>query len=160
MSDVGFKETVEYFIKCLELTPDTVENAEEWKRNIPDIKKHLLDTPTIQDPYTIDDLGKFLSDIENEKITDHNPADPSFHSETPKKSITKRWYFDVQWSDCPESVESEVRELWSNYELGNDHFMYDATVDEELFGDYPRIYLWLISQGVPKGDEVIIHWWW
>lgn len=77
-----------------------------------------------------------------------------------EESVTKKWFFDVQWSDCPEEVEKEVRQSWRDYELGNDFFFWKATLDEDLFEEYPAIYFWLEHKGVPKGEEVLIHWWW
>lgn len=77
-----------------------------------------------------------------------------------KNSVFKKWFFDVQWSDCPDEVQEEVIESWRDYELGNDRYFWTATLDEELFETYPRIYFWLEHKGVPKGEEVIVHWWW
>lgn len=49
-----------------------------------------------------------------------------------KNSIEKKWFFDVQWSDCPEEVEKEVRESWCDRCLGNDNYFWTATLDEDL----------------------------
>lgn len=77
-----------------------------------------------------------------------------------KDSVTKVWFFDVQWSDCPVEVEKEVKDIWCNMSFGNDYFIYKVDLDEELFDMYPAIYFWLEHKGVQKGEEVIIHWWW
>ena len=58
---------------------------------------------------------EFLKKLEGSKITDHNPVDPKFHSETPSTSVKKQWVLDVQWSDCPQFVEDEARKLWRDY---------------------------------------------
>lgn len=159
--DKGFKECAEYFLSCLEVTPDSVVGAKEWKDNIEAVRDVLLNTPTIEDEFTDkEDMSKFLAEIEQEKVTDQNPVDPAYHSETPTPSVRKQWVFDVQWSDCPKSVEAEVRESWSDYELGNDRYFWKATVDEELFEIYPRIYYWLRHKGVSEDEKVWIHWWW
>lgn len=82
--------------------------------------------------------------------------------ETPngKNSVYKKWFFDVQWSDCPDEVQTEVIQSWEDYELGNDAYFWTATLDEELFDEYPLIYFWLEHKGVQKDEEVIVHWWW
>lgn len=155
--DVGFKEMAQYFIDCVKITPDTVENIKPWKENISVVEDVLLNTPTITDRYTIDDMDKFLDDIKDDDITQNAPIDTVLPD---KKSIEKVWFFDVQWSDCPKSVEQEVKQLWGDVELGNDYYMYQCKVDEELFDEYPKIYFWLKHNGVPVDDKVIIHWWW
>lgn len=156
--DVGFKETAQYFIDCIEVTPDDVKNIKDWKDNLHIVKDVLLNTPTIQDRYTINDMDKFLDDIKNDDITLNAPVDGTALEEN--DSVKKKWYFDVQWSDCPSMVKDEVIQLWSNMGLGNDHYMYMAKLDEEFFSDYPKIYFWLKHKGVPENEEVIIHWWW
>lgn len=75
-------------------------------------------------------------------------------------SVTKVWYFDVQWSDCPVEVEEQVIKAWQDYDLGNDRYIFKCKLDEELFNDYPAIYFWLEHKGVQKGEKVIVHWWW
>lgn len=75
-------------------------------------------------------------------------------------SLRKEWFFDVQWSDCPVEVETEVRQAWRDYELGNDRYIIKREMDEELFEEYPAIYFWLEHKGVQQGEMVIIHWWW
>ena len=156
--DVGFRATCEYFLACLELTPDTVEHAAKWKENIETVRKVLLDTPTITDKLKgTDDMEGFLALI--------GTKDTSYASKWDRKpdgknSVQKVWFFDVQWSDCPEEVEKEVRHMWRDYELGNDHFMVKRELDEELFEAYPMIYMWLKHKGVQEGEQAIIHWWW
>lgn len=156
--DVGFKETAQYFIDCVKLTPDDVENAKEWKDNIELVEQALLNTPTIEDEYPDIESGyaTFLAKLPTATVTDSH----SGLSESTPKSLTKRWFFDVQWSDCPEFVENEVRHLWVNNELGNDHYIYKAVLDKELFDRYPNIYYWLKYSGVAEGEKVLIHWWW
>jgi hypothetical protein len=158
--DVGFKECAQYFIDCVKITPDSLDGIKEWKNNIHTVEQILLETPTIEDEYSIDDLDKFLSNVAKDKVTDQNPADPSYHSAEPNSSVRKVWFFDVQWSDCPKSVESEVRSLWRSQELGNDSYFSKWDLGEDLFESYPKIYFWLVHKGVPKGESVYIHWWW
>jgi hypothetical protein len=75
-------------------------------------------------------------------------------------SVYKVWFFDVQWSDCPEEVEKEVIKAWRSYELGNDQYILKKSLDEELFEEMPCVYYWLKHKGVQDNEEVIIHWWW
>lgn len=161
--DVGFKEAAKYFIDCIEVTPNSVDGISIWKENIEIVRSVLLDTPTIEDESPKDlsmegSMELFLDKIKGEKTTSQHPVDGTKIEAS--NSVYKKWYFDVQWSDCPTYVEKEVREAWGDYELGNDRYIWRTTLDEELFADYPRVYLWLKHKGVPDGEEVIIHWWW
>ena len=164
--DKGFKEAVEYFLACLELTGEIYTGDGErkqrtdlkWKENAESIKETLLNSPTIEDRYTINDLDKFLEDIKNEEnsLANIHNSDGS----GAKDSLRQIYFFDVQWSDCPKSVENEVRELWSNQELYNDVCIYKAELNEELFEQYPMIYFWIKSKGLENGTDFLIHWWW
>lgn len=107
--------------------------------------------------YTMED---FLKEIENDKITDHNPVDPKFWSDKPNPSVSKKWVFDVQWSDCPSIVAGEVKKIWRDFDLGNDSYIKKVDVDIELKEEYPRIYHWLKHKGVKEDESVWIHWWW
>ncbi len=71
-------------------------------------------------------------------------------------SIQQVTVFEVQWSDCPVEVEAEVKQMWENYDAGNDHW-YLAWESEEMSEDYPLIDEYLKSKGV---TECLIHWWW
>lgn len=73
-----------------------------------------------------------------------------------KSSIQNKIIFEVQWSDCPVEVEKEVKKLWSDYELGNDH-SYINWESEEQGQDYPIIDEYLKSKNI---TECLIHWWW
>lgn len=142
--DEGFKETAEYFIACLEITPKEV--AGEWLEQLPVIREVLLETPPIEDEFKdSDDMETFLKKIEESSDTDSHGGSTA----NPTPSVRKEWYFDVQWSDCPQYVEDEVQQLWGDYELGNDRYIAKVDLDEELFDRYPRIYFWLKHKGVP-----------
>lgn len=149
--DVGFKETAQYFIDCVKITPDTVSNIKDWKDNIHIVEEVLLNTETIKDEYddVLTGYSKFKQKLKNNGSV-----------EEPSKSVSKQWFFDVQWSDCPEFVTHEVRHLWTAYELGNDNYIVKLKLDNELFQTYPNIYFWLQHNGVQLNDRVIVHWWW
>lgn len=156
--DVGFKEAAQYFIDCVKLTPDSVENAKQWKDNIHIVEDVLLNTPTITDEYSDIKEGyqQFLSKLLNAPVTDNHGG----LSEEVPDSVTKRWFFDVQWSNCPQFVENEVRQMWRSRELGNDNYIYKTQLNNDLFAEYPNVYYWLKHSGVSEGEKVIIHWWW
>lgn len=156
--DVGFKEAVQYFIECLKITPDTVEDVQKWKEQIPLIKKVLLDTPTIQDEYLdiVSGYEQFKAKIDFKDVTANRGGRP----EVLPKSLKKVWFFDVQWSDCPTFVEQEVIDIWKKMSLSNDHCFYKCVFNEELFHQYPNIYFWLKYSGVPENESVLINWWW
>lgn len=157
----GFKEAAQYFIDCVMLTPDSVENAVDWKNNIHVVTDCLINTLTKEDEYPdiCDGYNTFLEKLEKYPKTSidkviGNKKPPS------KNSVTKVWFFDVQWSDCPAFVEDEIRHLWTSHELWNDTCIYKATLDKELFQSYPNVYYWLKHKGVSLDEKVIIHWWW
>ena len=67
-------------------------------------------------------------------------------------------FFDVQWSNCPTEVEDEVRKMWADFELGNDHYFIEW--HEDLEEDYPIVSAFLKHKGLTNDDKIIIHWWW
>lgn len=157
--DLGFKDAAQYFIDCIKITPDSVDGISGWKENLNIVEDVLLNTPAIVEEYASVEVGypKFLSKLKCKSSIDN------IQDGTPipqQESVSKRWFFDVQWSDCPDFVESEVRHLWGEYGLGNDNYIVQKELDDELFNTYPNIYYWLMHKGVEKGDKVIIHWWW
>lgn len=158
--DVGFLEAAQHFLDCLSITPDTVKDATDWKSNIETIRAVLMETPAISDPYEVDDLDKFLNDVKAEVNTSLVPMPQSETKSDPRNSVYKIWYFDVQWSDCPKSVEKEVSYLWQSRGFGNDNYIYKGKLDGELFENYPRIYFWLKGKGVEEDESFIMNWWW
>lgn len=156
--DVGFKEAVQYFIECLKVTPDTLEDIQEWKNQIPLIEEVLLHTPTIEDEYSDIQSGyeKFLTKIDFKDVTANRGGRP----EVLPKSVEKIWFLNTQWSDCPTFVEKEVKEIWQTMGFGNDHYFYKCSLNSELFDQYPNIYYWLKYSGVPENETVLINWWW
>ena len=77
-----------------------------------------------------------------------------------KECIRKINFFDVQWSNCPVEVEEEIKKMWTDWELGNDHYFikWDWEHDQE----YPIVAEFLKSKGFKEedGEQIIIHWWW
>jgi hypothetical protein len=67
-------------------------------------------------------------------------------------------FSDAQWSNCPVEVETEVKKMWRDWELGNDHYI--IKWDWDLEEDYPIVSEFLKSKGLTEKDEIIIHWWW
>ena len=101
-------------------------------------------------------------------------------TEQDKKGLRKINFLDVQWSTCPVEVENQVKELWGDYELGNDHYIIKTSINElkEIAGDIEyeevdiyeepikftetsAIVQYLQEQGITdEEEEIIIHWWW
>lgn len=154
-SNKGFKEAVQYIIDCILITPDTVDYINEWKDNIYFLEE-LRDHPPIKNEYIDIETGRevFKKALSESTKTTSNPTVNNHDS------VTKVYYFDVQWSDCPDFVEKEVQQLWKDCEYGNDNYVYKAILNESLFNRYPRIYLWLEHKGVVEGSRVLINWWW
>lgn len=73
-----------------------------------------------------------------------------------KPALSQRVVFDAQWTDCPVEVEAEVKRLWRDRELGNDHY-YVSWDSNEMSADYPVIDEYLKANNVTK---CLIHWWW
>lgn len=157
--DVGFKEAAQYFIDCIKATPDSVEGILEWKQDLNTVTDVLLNTPPISDEYDSIEGGyqDFINKLDCKRSIDKIRDGSQIQQ---RDSVSKVWFFDVQWSDCPDFVESEVRHLWEEYELGNDNYIIQKELDDELFNTYPNIYYWLMHKGVGNGEKVIIHWWW
>ena len=83
-----------------------------------------------------------------------------------KECIRKVNFFDVQWSNCPDKVKNAVKQMWSDWELGNDHYFikwdWDFDDAEEYSEACTIVAEFLRSKGFKEGDgeEIIIHWWW
>lgn len=111
---------------------------------------------------------------------EHQGNDWKQHNGPFNPSITTETVFNAQWTDCPIEVEQAVKQLWRDYEFGNDHYYFqwdheeifgDGTPDpehdgktkeelDEFFGIQEYHYIideYLLSKGVKK---CLIHWWW
>ena len=81
-------------------------------------------------------------------------------------AITNKVVVTAQWSDMPEEVVEEVKDLWRNMEFGNDYYyypwgeqdFYDAENEDigEEFG-YPVIAKYLREHNI---TECLILFWW
>ncbi len=144
--DVGFKESVKYFVECLKITPDNVERIGKWKENAQLILDVLVNQdvpePTV---YSIDDFEKWKAD----QMID-----------SPTNTVCQEWVFDPVNGDAPDAVMEDVRDLWRAMGLGNDVYRATISVDDELFEEYPHLYFWLIHAGLSKDETVHIHYWW
>lgn len=148
--DAGFKEMAQYFIDCVKITPDSVDNIKDWKNNIHIVEDVLLNTPPMVDEFE----GK--------------PDDEVFalfkqklmHEEFRNKHGKSIRVFDFQCSGIPSFVSNEIRQMWRDYDLGNDYYYREVTLDCELYESYPNIYCWLKFHNVDDGETVLIHWWW
>lgn len=96
------------------------------------------------------------------------------------KGLRKAWFLDAQWSTCPVEVESQVKDLWRCYELGNDRYILKTSIDELLNmvdegatvkkfvdGKWTKVPLqvdyivdYIQQHGIAEDEQVIIHWWW
>ena len=78
-----------------------------------------------------------------------------------RECITRPIVFETQNTNCPIEVVAEVKQLWRDYEAGNDFYYipFDASDDSDLQDDYPIVYKYLRSRGVTDMN-VLIHWWW
>lgn len=74
-----------------------------------------------------------------------------------KKAVRQQTVFDVQWSDCPQYVEEEVKQLWRDEDFGNKIYFY-LWNDANDAKKYPIIAAYLKSKGAE--GSVWIRWWW
>lgn len=156
--DIGFKESVLYFIECIKVTPDSIKDIKQWKDNIHKLIE-LANAPLKERAITDkNDIDKFFDLIKDSNPTSKAPLDGTELSN--KNSVYKVWFFDVQWSDCPSIIQNEIRDIWNLYELGNDNYFYSTELDDTLFEKYPLIYMWLKHKGVSENEKVLVHWWW
>lgn len=70
--------------------------------------------------------------------------------------ISQQTVFEAQWTRTPEDVYVQVRDMWHQYEYGNDYY-YMSWDSEENGEEWPIIDAFLKSRGVTK---CLIHWWW
>lgn len=149
------REAAQHLIDCIKLTPDSIQHIDLWKtKGIEDLET-LIKSEPIKQEYIykhIDNISIFLENV-NKSLKEKPLKDTN-------NSVYSIKFFDVTWTDTPEYVKEEVRQLWSDYELGNDRYIYKTQLDEELFESYPRIYLWLQHKDVQPNEKIIIHWWW
>lgn len=89
----------------------------------------------------------------------HHKWNDTPNPEGENEGLRKVWFLDAQWSTCPVEVEDEVKELWKDYELGNDHYMIKRSAND-LVEDYPAITQYIREHGIPDNEDVVIHWWW
>ena len=87
--------------------------------------------------------------------------------------LTKQWFFDVQWSNCPIEIAEIVKQMWIDDDrLHNDVCIIKGTLedlneryDSEWGGESEKfvdcdLCAFLRLKGVKDGEIVIIHYWW
>ena len=57
-------------------------------------------------------------------------------------------------------MKFDIKEVNKLENVGGMIDLIKRKLDEGLFEDYPKIYLWCKYKGVQEGEQVIIHWWW
>lgn len=152
--NTGFKEAAKYFIDCVMITPDSVQHIKDWKDNITIVEDVLLNTPIIEDKYSIGDIERFLTE------TNLDEYSAVYNGNEPQESVSKVWLMEDIYTDCPKVVGDEIRILWRERELGNDDYIARVELNQELFDEYPKIYFWLQHKGVKENERVLIHHWW
>src|SRR5690606_15050579 len=97
-----------------------------------------------------------------------------------KKCLTKKWFVDAQWSDCPVEVREAVGFIWRYYELGNDRhiiktsirdleepfieddvdsFLEDDSKELEVQQKIVANYIRKTQPSIGIDEEIILHWW-
>lgn len=64
---------------------------------------------------------------------------------------------EATWSDIPEDIVDEIRDLWTDAEFGNDNHYYSWTGNSYDVERYPLTTKYLEDHGV---KECLIHYWW
>lgn len=97
-------------------------------------------------------------------------------------ALKQQWVLDAQWTDCPEEVEKEIKDLWRFHELGNDHYMLRRSISDLIETSdqgfeveewdnvavewkkaplkVDNLISYLKDKGISEDEQVIIHWWW
>lgn len=146
----GFKEAIQYLIDCINLSDSSNKYIKAWKDNIA-ILEELRDFEVIADPY--ENMETAIKQFEEDLAASEEPKDNV-------ESVTKEWVFEVTWTDTPDFIKQEINQIWTDRNLGNDHYIYIAHLDEDLFESYPRVYLWLKHKGVLRNEKAYIRLWW
>lgn len=91
--------------------------------------------------------------------------------------LNQVYLLEVQWTDCPEDVKQDVRDLWNYREFGNDHYYYRWDIDDEekalaeneeyvleyaksedyKYPECKALKAFLASKNI---RECLIHYWW
>lgn len=71
-------------------------------------------------------------------------------------ALSQKYVLECIWTDIPDDVYEEVKELWAENEFGNDNYYYDWYTDSDE-DNYPKIAAYLIEHGI---TECLIHYWW
>ena len=99
------------------------------------------------------------SGVTSSYLHKHHPEKQNY-ADT-KAGLRKVWFLDAQWSTCPVEVQKEVIKLWEEYDLGNDHYMLDLSVNDLLeMKNTEYIVQYIREHNIPDDETVIIHWWW
>ena len=140
----GFKEALQYFIKCIKITPDEARGIKEWKDNIKEVEAYLSVKPPVKASYSEDDVERFLKDV-------------GYVRERYKGHIKKMYVFDTS-DGCPVVVEDEIDEFWINSEFCKE-YAYQVKMNKYLFEILPNTYLWFKSRGIKQEEQVLIYYW-
>jgi hypothetical protein len=71
-------------------------------------------------------------------------------------ALTETVVLEGQWTDLPEEVVDDIRQLWQDYEFGNDNYYYSWGKHTEK-EEYPVLAKYLDEAGV---ESCLIHYWW
>jgi hypothetical protein len=82
-------------------------------------------------------------------------------------ALTQQWVLEATWTDIPDDVNYEIRDIWENQEFGNDDYYYqwsDADKEGPWYGEgkllkemYPKLASYLAERDV---SSCLIHYWW
>jgi hypothetical protein len=76
---------------------------------------------------------------------------------------------EATWTDLPQEVRDDIRQLWQDYEYGNDHFYHSWSIEHHDAWDtewnlipdeflYPELRAYMVDNDLPEGT--LIHFWW
>lgn len=72
-------------------------------------------------------------------------------------ALQQQTILEVTWTNCPSDVQEDVRELWADYEYGNDCYYHSWVPDPEITEKYPVLAKYLADNNV---SSCLIHYWW
>ena len=82
------------------------------------------------------------------------------------EAIRQQWVLDIQWSDAPEEVYKEARQLWKDQDMLRNDVCFWKFQDDDWYEaregtyPYPAIAKLILESAIPEDEEVWIHWWW
>lgn len=81
-------------------------------------------------------------------------------------ALKKVWMLDAQ-HNCPQEVKDEIKEIWCNWGLGNDNYVWKTSIKELAYDietdcetQSPHLLAYLKAHNIPESETVYLYYWW